>query len=249
MPSAALRNVIVTGGSRGLGLGIARDLAASGHRVLAVARRPSDGLEEARAAAARDGAGEIHFVPFDLVDVDAIPGLVQELRRAHGALYGLVNNAGIGTEGLLATMHNAQIEALIRLNTLSPIVLSKYAVRGMMAEGRGRVINMASIIGATGYNGLSVYGATKASLVGFTKSLAREVGRVGITVNAVAPGFVETEMTGGLGEAQRAQIAQRSALKRLAEVEDVAKAVGFLMSDAARNITGTVLTVDAGNTA
>jgi 3-oxoacyl-[acyl-carrier protein] reductase len=244
-----MRNVLVTGGSRGLGLGIVRDLAASGHRVLAVARRPSGGLEEAAEAAARDGTGEIHFVALDLADIDAIPALVQEQRRLHGPLYGLVNNAGIGTEGMLATMHNSQIEALIRINTLSPIVLSKYAVRGMMAEGRGRIVNMASIIGATGYNGLSVYGATKASLVGFTKSLAREVGRVGVTVNAVAPGFVETELTGGLGDHQRTQIAKRSALRRLAEVEDVAKAVGFLMSDAARNITGTVLTVDAGNTA
>lgn len=244
-----MRNVIVTGGSRGLGLGIARDLAGSGHRVLAVARKPSDALTEAAEAAAREGAGAIHFVALDLADIDAIPGMVLELRRRHGPLYGLVNNAGIGTEGMLATMHNSQIEALVRLNTLSPIVLSKYAVRGMMAEGRGRVVNMASIIGSTGYNGLSVYGATKASLVGFTKSLAREVGRIGITVNAVAPGFVETEMTGTLGEAQRDRIARRSALKRLAEVEDVAKAVGFLMSDAARNITGTVLTVDAGNTA
>lgn len=244
-----MRNVLVTGGSRGLGLGIVRDLAGSGHRVLAVARRPSEALTEATEAAARDGRGEIHFVPLDLGEIDAIPGLVQGLRQRHGPLYGLVNNAGIGTEGMLATMHNSQIEALIRLNTLSPIVLSKYAVRGMMAEGRGRVVNMASIIGATGYNGLSVYGATKASLVGFTKSLAREVGRVGITVNAVAPGFVETELTGGLDATQRDRIARRSALRRLAEVEDVAKAVGFLMSDAARNITGTVLTVDAGNTA
>ena len=243
-----MRNVLVTGGSRGLGLGIVRDLAASGHRVLAVARRPSDALTEAMEAA-RDGAGEVHFVAVDLAEIDAIPAMVQEQRRLHGPLYGLVNNAGVGTEGMLATMHNSQIEALIRINTLSPIVLSKYAVRGMMAEGRGRVVNMASIIGSTGYNGLSVYGATKASLVGFTKSLAREVGRVGITVNAVAPGFVVTELTGGLGQAQREQIAKRSALRRLVEVEDVAKAVGFLMSDAARNITGTVLTVDAGNTA
>jgi 3-oxoacyl-[acyl-carrier protein] reductase len=244
-----MRNVLVTGGSRGLGLGIARDLAAGGHRVLAVARRQSEALTEAMEAVARDGAGEIRFVALDLADIEAIPAMVQEQRRLHGPLYGLVNNAGIGTEGLLATMHNSQIEALIRINTLSPIVLSKYAVRGMMAEGRGRIVNMASIIGSTGYNGLSVYGATKASLVGFSKSLAREVGRVGITVNAVAPGFIETELTGGLDEAQRAKIAARSALRRLAEVEDVAKAVGFLMSDAARNITGTVLTVDAGNTA
>ncbi len=244
-----MRNVIVTGGSRGLGLGIARELARSDYRVLAVARRPSDALTEAAEAAAREGHGEIHFVPLDLAEIDAIPALVQELRRRHGALYGLVNNAGIGTEGMLAMMHLSQIEALIRLNTLSPIVLTKYAVRGMMAEGAGRVVNMASIIASTGYSGLSVYGATKASLVGFTKSLAREVGRTGITVNAVAPGFVETELTGSMDEAQREQIAKRSALKRLVAVEDVAKAVGFLMSDAARNITGTVLTVDAGNTA
>ena len=244
-----MRNVIVTGGSRGLGLGIARELAATGHRVLCVARRSGEALEAATAEAARAGTGEIHFSPLDLAEVDAIPGLVRELRRRHGPLYGLVNNAGIGTEGLLATMHLKQIEALIRLNTLSPIVMSKHAVRGMMAEGRGRVVNMASIIGSTGYNGLSVYGATKASMVGFTKSLAREVGRLGITVNAVAPGFVETELTGALGDEQRAQIAKRSALRRLIEVEDVAKAVGYLMSDAARNVTGTVLTVDAGNTA
>ena len=244
-----MRNVIVTGGSRGLGLGIARDLAGSGHRVLALARRPSDGLDEAAEAAAREGRGEIHYVPADLGEIDAIPALVQALRQRHGPAYGLVNNAGIGTEGMLAMMHVSQIEALVRLNTVAPIVLSKYVVRGMMAEGCGRVVNMSSIIASTGYNGLSVYGATKASLVGFTKSLAREVGRVGITVNAVAPGFVETELTGTMDEAQRAQIAKRSALKRLAAVEDVAKAVGFLMSDAARNITGTVLTVDAGNTA
>src|SRR6202522_3278949 len=111
------------------------------------------------------------------------------MRGEIGALYGLVNNAGIGTEGLLATMHNSQIEALVRLNVLSPIVLTKYVVRQMMADGAGRIINMSSIIGATVYNGLSVYGATKAAATGFTRSLAREVGRLGITVNAIAPGF------------------------------------------------------------
>ncbi len=199
--------------------------------------------------AAHTGEGEILFAPLDLGETDAIPGFVQELRRQHGPLYGLVNNAGIGTEGLLAMMHLSQIETLVRLNTIAPIVLTKYAVRGMMAEGRGRVVNIASIIASTGYSGLSVYGATKASLVGFTKSLAREVGQTGITVNAVAPGFIATEMTSGLDDKSRDQIAKRSALKRLAEVDDVAKAVGFLMGDAARNITGTVMTVDAGNTA
>ena len=108
---------------------------------------------------------------------------------------------------------------------------------------------MASIIATTGYSGLSVYGATKASMIGFTKSLAREVGRLGITVNAVAPGFMDTEMTAGLGYDGREQVVRRSALRRLVEVEDVARLVSFLMGEGGRNITGAVMTVDAGNTA
>ena len=142
-----------------------------------------------------------------------------------------------------------QIERLIRLNTLSPIVLTKYIVRTMMADGGGRIVNVASIIGFTGYSGLSVYGATKASMLGFTKSLAREVGRLGVHVNAVAPGFMDTDMTQGLDEAQRQKVARRSALKRLPDVDDVADAVEFLLGDKAKSITGTVLTVDAGATA
>src|ERR1700675_3863636 len=119
----------------------------------------------------------------------------------------------------------------------------------MMSEGGGRIVNVSSIIGFTGYSGLAVYGATKASMLGFTRSLAREVGRHGVNVNAVAPGFIETDMTQNLGDAQRGQIARRSALQRLPDVEDVANAVEFLLGDKARNITGTVLTVDAGSTA
>jgi 3-oxoacyl-[acyl-carrier protein] reductase len=118
-----------------------------------------------------------------------------------------------------------------------------------MVDKGGRIVNIASIVGFTGYRGLSVYSATKASLLGFTRSLAREVGGLGINVNAVAPGFITTEMTQSLDAKQRSQIARRSALHRLAEVDDVADAVEYLMSDKARNITGTVLTVDAGNTA
>ena len=137
----------------------------------------------------------------------------------------------------------------MRLNTVSAIIMTKYAVRSMMATGGGRIVNVASITGFTGYSGLSVYAATKASIIGFTRSLAREVGPLGINVNAVAPGFLDTEMTGSLNVEQRDQIARRSALHRLAEVDDVADAVEFLLSDKAKNITGTVLTVDAGNTA
>ena len=193
--------------------------------------------------------GSLHFRPFDLANISDIPDLVKGLRKEFGPIYGLVNNAALGTSGILATMHDAQIERLVRLNTVSPLILTKYVVRSMMADGGGRIVNIASIVSFTGYSGLSVYGATKASIVGFTRSLAREVGPLGITVNAVAPGFVDTEMTESLGERQRDQIVRRSALHRLADVDDVANAVEFLLGDKARNITGTVLTVDAGNTA
>lgn len=240
-----MRNVIVTGGSRGLGLAIARHLVGSGYRVVAVARKES---EELKAEIVRSH-GALGFAAFDLGEIDAIPDFVLRLKKDFGAPYGLVNNAALGTEGLLATMHNSQIEALTRVNVTAPIVLSKYVVRNMMSAGEGRIVNIASIIASTGYSGLSVYGATKAALVGFTKSLAREVGRLGITVNAVAPGFISTEMTASLGDEGQAKIAGRAALKRLALPEDVANAVGYLLDEKARNVTGTVLTVDAGATA
>jgi 3-oxoacyl-[acyl-carrier protein] reductase len=244
-----MHNVVVTGGSRGIGLAISRRLAAAGYHVVAVARRESDELAGAMRAAADLGKGELRFRAFDLAEIEAIPGFVKGLRDEFGPVYGLVNNAGLGTEGLLATMHNAQIEALLRVNVFSPVVLTKYIVRQMMADGAGRIINMSSIIASTGYNGLSVYGATKAAATGFTRSLAREVGKLGITVNAIAPGFIDTELTRGLVGEGRSRIAGRSALRRLAEADDVASMVEYLLGEGGRNITGTVMTVDAGNTA
>jgi 3-oxoacyl-[acyl-carrier protein] reductase len=249
MRKADMRNIVVTGGSRGLGLGIARQLAAAGYRVITVARKSNKQLASAIEDAERAELGELHFVAFDLSDIKAIPGLVQHIRKDFGPIYGLINNAAIGTDGVLAIMHNSQIEELVRINTVSPIVLTKYAVRSMLSEGGGRIVNVTSIIGFTGYSGLSVYGATKASMIGFTRSLAREVGRHGVNVNAVAPGFIETDLTQGMGAEQRGQVARRSALRRLAEVDDVANAVEFLLGDKAKNITGTVMTVDAGSTA
>jgi 3-oxoacyl-[acyl-carrier protein] reductase len=242
-------NVVVTGASRGIGLAIAARLAREGFRVVAVARKTSEPLEKAVAEAQGAGVGAIHFEPLDLADIEAIPTFVRDLRARRGPIYGLVNNAGVSTEGMLATMANADIEALLRLNALSPMVLTKYVVRGMMAEGRGRIVNMSSIVAATGFNGLAPYAATKAALVGFTKSLAREVGRVGVTVNAIAPGFVDTELTKGLAEADRARIAGRSALRRLAEAEDIAAMAAFLMGEGGKNVSGAVMTVDAGGTA
>ena len=244
-----MRNVLVTGGSRGLGLGIVRRLTAEGYRALAVARKMSDQLAATMEQAERSRPDSLHFIPFDLGEIQDIPDLVKKLRADFGPIYGLVNNAALGSDGALAIMHNSQIERLIRVNTLSPIVLTKYVVRHMLADGGGRIVNVASIIGLTGYSGLSVYGATKASMIGFTRSLAREVGRKGVNVNAIAPGFMDTDMTRGLEAEQRAQVARRSALRRLPDVEEVADAVDFLLGPKARSITGTVLTVDAGTTA
>jgi 3-oxoacyl-[acyl-carrier protein] reductase len=244
-----MRNVVVTGGSRGIGLAIAKKLAASGYCAIAVARKMTDQLDAAMADATQRSENAMRFAPFDLGDLDNIKSFVAGLRKSHGPIYGLVNNAALGTDGALALMPTAKMAALVHINTLSPMVLTKYVVRGMMADGGGRIVNVASIVAFTGYSGLSVYSATKASLVGFTRSLAREVGHMSVNVNAVAPGFLETEMTGGMTDEERAKVARRTALQRLPVVEDVSDAVAFLLGDGARSITGALLTIDAGSTA
>jgi 3-oxoacyl-[acyl-carrier protein] reductase len=233
-----MRNVVVTGGSRGLGLAIARKLEAAGYNVIAVARHQGE----------LPASATLHFRAFDLGDIGGIADLVKGIRKEFGPIYGLVNNAAVGPSGILATMRDAEIERAIRLNTLSPVILTKHVVRSMLVAHGGRIVNVASIVAFTGFSGLAAYSATKASLIGFTRSLAREVGAAGINVNAVAPGFMDTEMTERLGEEHRQQVVRRSALRRLAEVDDVADAVEFLLGDKAKNITGTVLTIDAGST-
>jgi 3-oxoacyl-[acyl-carrier protein] reductase len=244
-----LRNVIVTGGSRGLGLAMSRALASAGYRVIAVARSSNTQLTAATRQAAEEARGAIEFRACDLSDLSLIAPLVRAIRADFGPLYGLVNNAGLGTSGILSSMRDQDIQRLVQLNTVSPIVLSKYVVKSMMSQREGRIVNIASIVAATGYSGLSVYSATKASLIGFTRSLAREVGQLGITVNALAPGFIATEMTHELTDSQRQTIARRSALHRMPEPVDVANSVEFLLGEGGRNITGTVITIDAGNTA
>jgi len=243
-----MRNVVVTGGSRGIGLVIARRLAASGYRVVAVARRESEALLNAITDTAKRGEA-LHFHSCDLDDLSTLHALVNDIRGTYGPIYGLVNNAALGTAGMLSNMSEAEMARLVQLNILSPMILTKYLSRSMMTRREGRIVNISSIVGLTGYRGLSVYSTTKAALLGFTRSLARELGPLGITVNAVAPGFVDTEMTQGMGDDEREKIAHRSALRRMARAEDIASAVDFLLGDGACNVTGTVMVVDAGATA
>lgn len=237
--------VIVTGASRGLGLAICRQLLQQGYTVLALARTLSTDLN----ALTEQYGSDLTFVSADLSDLDNIQPLCSELIKQHGRPYALINNAAVGYDGVLATMHNSEINALLTLNVQAPILLTKYLLRPMLLNQSGRIINISSIIARTGFNGLSVYAASKAALEGFTKSLSREVGKAGITVNCVAPGYMQTEMTNSLQGDKLESIKRRSPLGRLATPDDAAAAVVYLLSEQAAAITGTTITVDAGSSA
>lgn len=237
--------VLVTGGTRGLGLSIVRRLASEGYRVVAAGRRNTPDLETVIASS----SGRVVYEALDLAQTGELHATVLRITKTHGPLYGVVNNGAIAHDGVLATMHDSQISEVLLVNVTGTIVLTKYALRSMLAAGKGRVVNIASIIGSTGFNGLSVYGASKAALLGFTRSLAREVGRAGITVNAVSPGYMKTDMTAGLEGEKLASIERRSAMRTLVSTDDVAGGVVYFLSKDAALVTGTELTIDAGSTA
>lgn len=236
--------VLVTGGNRGLGLSIVQSLAEAGYSVVAAARSLTPELMQLMS--------EDKKVTFEALDLKEIKGLhlwSRNFTEKYGSPYALINNAAIAHDGVLGTMHESQIEEVITVNVTATLILTKYISRSMLRNRLGRIVNISSIIASTGFNGLSVYAASKAALNGFTKSLSRELGKVNITVNAVAPGYMETSMSAGINDTQLDQIRRRSALKRLARTSEVASTIKYLLSDDAAAITGTVLTVDAGNTA
>lgn len=234
--------VVVTGAAKGLGLAICETLMAAGYRVIGVGRSNTDEF-------AALGSESAEFVAYDLGDIDGIPELVKSIVHGLDAPpYALVNNAGIGLDGVLATQHATDISRVLRVNLEAPITLTKYMVRQMLRARRGRVVNISSIIAQTGFNGLAVYGASKAGLEGFTRSLSRELGRSGITVNCVAPGYMLTTMTEGLGGSKLESIKRRAPLG-LPETRHAAHAVRYLLDPDAEKTTGTILTVDGGSTA
>lgn len=240
-----MKTIVVTGATRGLGLAIAYQAAAEGYNVVAVGRTLSSELENS----IKKYPESIHFEPYDFNQLDGIHGFSTHIAKKYGRLWGLINNAAIGADGVLATLHERDISQLLRVNVEAPILLTKYLLRPMLMNRSGRIINISSIIANTGFSGLSVYGATKAALSGFTRSLSREVGKASITVNTVAPGYMETNMTSALQGEKLDSIKRRSPLGHLAKTEDVAHTVIFLLSDKAKSITGTTVTVDAGSTA
>jgi 3-oxoacyl-[acyl-carrier protein] reductase len=241
-----VKTVLVTGVSRGLGLATVARLMADPepYHVVGLSRSLSPAYEDLVAKS----EGRVSFVQFDVGDLGAIPQLISELVSKHGTFWGLVNNAGIGMDGVLATMHRSDIEKVLAVNLTAPLILTKYVSRGMLSARQGRIVNISSIIASTGFHGLAAYAASKAGLEGMTRSLSRELGKRGITVNCVAPGYMETEMTLGLDVHQMASIRRRATLG-LAEPADAAGAVAYLLSAEAARITGTVLTVDGGSTA
>lgn len=236
--------IVVTGASRGLGLAIAENCAAAGYRVVGAARQPSEGFE----ALKERYPEHVRFKSLDLGQTAGHHEWARQIDKEHGPVYGLVNNAAIAHDGVLATMHESHIVELVGTNVTGTIILTKYLLRPMLVQGSGRVVNIASIIASTGFSGLAVYGASKAALLGFTRSLAREVGRARVTVNAVSPGYMATEMSAGLTPDKLQSIVRRSPLRELARVGDVAAAVVYLLSPAADRITGIDLTVDSGST-
>ncbi|MBU6248447.1 MAG: 3-oxoacyl-ACP reductase FabG [Xanthomonadaceae bacterium] len=233
---------LVTGASRGIGAAIADELAAMGATVIGTATSDAGAAAIGERLAARSGHGR----KLDVTDGAAVTALIDAIGKEFGAVSILVNNAGITRDQLLLRMSDEDWQTILDTNLSSVYRTSKAVMRGMMKARKGRIISIASVVGVTGNPGQANYAAAKAGIIAFSKSLAREIGSRGITVNVVAPGFIDTDMTRALTEEQRGALLGQIALGRLGEVADIAKAVGFLASPAAAYITGETLHVNGG---
>jgi 3-oxoacyl-[acyl-carrier protein] reductase len=219
-------------------------LLREGYRTATFSRAPTEAL----AQLAEHYPGKITSLAGDMTDAAALEEVVRRVEREVGPIEALINNAGIAHDGVLATMRPCDVEQLIAVNLTGTLLLTRLVVRHMLVRGRGVVLSISSIIGLRGYSGLAAYSATKAGLDGMTRALARELGGRNIRVNAIAPGYLETEMTGKLDEGQKQQIVRRTPLGRLGRPEDVVGTVLFLLSPAASFITGQTLVIDGGIT-
>ena len=240
------KTVIVTGAARGIGLAIAKGFASRGGNV-ALNYRSDNGsqltaLEAVRAAAAPDV--EVELFRADVSRADECAAMVNAVVERFGGIRALINNAGITRDGLLMRMSEEQFDMVIDCNLKSVYNMCKAVVPVMMKARAGRIINISSVVGLHGNAGQTNYAASKAAIIGFTKSLAKEIGSRGITVNAIAPGYIETDMTDALSEDARKNLCERIALRRTGKPEDIANAAAFLASDDASYITGETLTVD-----
>jgi 3-oxoacyl-[acyl-carrier protein] reductase len=242
--TAALQGEIalVTGASRGIGAAIADELAAAGAKVVGTATSATGAAAIGARLAAHGGEGRV----LDVTDGAAVTALVEAVVKDHGGLSILVNNAGITRDQLLMRMKDEDWQAIIDTNLTSVYRTSKAVMRTMMKARKGRIVNIASVVGVTGNPGQTNYAAAKAGIIAFSKSLAREVGSRGITVNVVAPGFIDTDMTRGLNDERRKALESSIALGRLGAPADVAHAVVFLASPAAAYVTGETLHVNGG---
>ena len=235
------RTALVTGSTRGIGRAIAETLASAGARV-AVVGRDAGRAGEVAATIGRDAAG----FACDVADVASVTSLVDGVEKAFGQVDILVNNAGLTRDNILFRIKDDDWDAVLDANLRGAFVAIRAASRGMMKRRWGRIINIASVVGITGNKGQSNYAASKAGLIGLTKSVAKELASRNILINAVAPGFIETDMTGAMTPEARATLAGQIPLERLGTPGDVAGAVAFLASDLANYVTGQVLVVDGG---
>jgi 3-oxoacyl-[acyl-carrier protein] reductase len=235
---------LVTGASRGIGQGIALELGKQGAVVIGTAttENGAQAISEYLAAAAIRGGG----MALNVNDAAQIENLLGEIRKQYGEVSILVNNAGITRDNLLARMSDEDWDEVLATNLKSVFRMSRALMRPMMKARGGRIINISSVVGSMGNPGQANYAASKAGMAGFTKSLAQEIGSRNITVNCVAPGFIETDMTLALGEEQRAKLIEHVPLKKLGQVADVAAAVAFLAGPGAAYITGVTLHVNGG---